>query len=76
MSRSVPLNWERRRRRSPSLLLALDDFSEGVVGYLTNEGASLLPVPTTVKPQMYVKALETIKAYRAGCFEEVEKTSG
>ncbi len=57
------------------VLRAVDDFGEGAVGYLTNEGVSLLPVPTTVKPQMYVKALETIQAHRAGSFEAVEKTS-
>ena len=45
------------------------------VGYLTDEGVSLLPVPTTVKPKLYVKALETIKADRLGSFEEVEKQS-
>ena len=54
-------------------LRALDDFGEGAVGYLTDEGVSLLPVPTTVKPKLYVKALETIKAHRLGSFEEVEK---
>ncbi len=51
------------------VLRALDDFGEGAVGYLTNEGVGLLPVPTTVKPQVYVKALETIKARRVGRFE-------
>ena len=64
-----------RHGREKLTLLALDDFGEGAVGYATNDGVSLLPVPTTVKPQMYVKALESIKAYRAGCFEEVEKPS-
>ena len=55
------------------MLRALDDFREGAVGYLADAGVSLLPVPTTVKPQMYVKALETIKADRLGSFEEVVK---
>ena len=53
------------------VLLALEDFSEGAVGYATNDGVSLLPIPPTVKPQMYVRALETIRAGRAGSFEEV-----
>ncbi len=56
-------------------LLAVVDFGEGAAGYLTNDGVRLLPAPTTVRPQMYVRALETIKARRAGRFEEVEKTS-
>ena len=56
------------------VLRALDDFAEGVVGYVTDEGSvSLLPVPTTVEPKMYVKALEPIEAHRLGSFEAVEK---
>ncbi len=59
--------------REKLTLRAVDDFGEGTIGYLTDEGVSLLPVPTIVKPKLYVKALETIKAHRLGSFEEVEK---
>ena len=55
------------------VLRALADFTEGAVGYLTDEGVRPLPAPPTVKPRMYVKALEPIQAHRLGSFEEVKK---